>query len=138
MSVLLVLNVNILAARAIDQSCGIGLVFSVIHDREGVKQKRDRGGEGGGGYSRAAINRGMAIIRGFTVFVKNSSPQPTGGRQLVNSWPLQVQAGCYQLSVKHYSGPADDWLNQADFTSGTQDGLEVLYKGLILKVIGSP
>ena len=44
MPVLLVLNVNILAVRVVDQSCGIGLVFSVILDREGVKQKKDRGG----------------------------------------------------------------------------------------------
>ena len=35
MSVLLVLNVNILAVRAIDQSCEIGLVLSVILDRQG-------------------------------------------------------------------------------------------------------
>ena len=59
-SVLLVFNVNILAVRVINQSCGIGLVFSVILDREGVKQKKDRGE--GGDYSRAAINRGTAII----------------------------------------------------------------------------
>ena len=53
MSVLLVLNDNILAVRVIDWPCGIGLV---ILGREGVKQKKDRcrGGRGGD-YSRAVI-----------------------------------------------------------------------------------
>ena len=35
-----------------ESSCGIGLVFSVILDREGIKQKKDKRG---GDYSRAAI-----------------------------------------------------------------------------------
>ena len=63
MSVLLALSVNILAVRVIDQSGGIGLVFSVILDREGVKQKKGRGG-GGGDYSRAAIISNMLTKRG--------------------------------------------------------------------------
>ena len=54
MTVLLVLNVNILAVRVIYQSCGIGLVFSVILDSEEMKQKKDRGG-GGCNHLRAAI-----------------------------------------------------------------------------------
>ena len=58
MSVLLVLNVNILDVRVIDQSCGIGLVYSVILDREGVKQKKDRGG-------REAIIRGRRLFQIF-------------------------------------------------------------------------
>ena len=66
MSVLLGLNVNILDVRVIDQSCGIGLVFS---DREGMKQKKDRGGGGGGGggggdYSRAVIISNILTKRG--------------------------------------------------------------------------
>ena len=62
MSVLLGLNVNILDVRVIDQSCGIGLVFS---DREGMKQKKDRGGGGrGGDYSRAAIISNILTKRG--------------------------------------------------------------------------
>lgn len=44
---MLILNVNNLAVRVIDQSCGIGLNFNVILDREGVKQKGDRRGGGG-------------------------------------------------------------------------------------------
>ena len=52
--VLLVFNVSILAARVIDRSCGILLIFSVILDRQGVKQKKDRAGWEGD-YSRAAI-----------------------------------------------------------------------------------
>ena len=75
MSVLLVLNVNIPAIRVIDQSCGFGLIFSVILDGEGVKQKKDRGGgqlfqiflPKWGDYLRVAINRETAIIQGFTV-----------------------------------------------------------------------
>ena len=58
MSVLLVLNVNILAVRVIDQSCGIGLVFSVILNKEGVKQKKDRG-------EREAIIRGRLLFQIF-------------------------------------------------------------------------
>lgn len=45
---LLILNVSVLPVGVIDQSCVIGLNFSVILDREvgGVKQKGDRGGGG--------------------------------------------------------------------------------------------
>ena len=37
-------------------------------DREGIKGEEDSERRGGGDYSRRAINRGMAIIRGNTVF----------------------------------------------------------------------
>ena len=84
MSVLLVLNVNFLAVRVMDQSCGIGLVFSVILDREGVKQKKARGGGGGrpliegGDYlkyfnQKGAIIRGRRLIEGRLLFLGRSA-----------------------------------------------------------------
>ena len=63
MSVLLVFIANILAVRVINQSCGTGLVFSVILDREGVKQKKDRVKEGGGG--RRLFDGGDYFLRYF-------------------------------------------------------------------------
>ena len=63
MSLLVVLNVNIFALRVIDQSYEIGLVFIVILDREGVKQKKDRW-RGGGNYSRVVIISNILTKRG--------------------------------------------------------------------------
>lgn len=63
---LLIVNVSTLAVRVIDQSCWIGLHFSVILDRRvgGGGQKGDREGLFGGGNYFKYFNQKRVIIQG--------------------------------------------------------------------------
>ena len=72
----LLFNVNILGVGAwivTDEFCRIRFLFN-LKGRDMRKSRwREAVGRGGGGcdYSRKAINRGMAIIRGNTVFLSH-------------------------------------------------------------------